>query len=80
MSLSIAARRKPGWMAILPQGDWVTLAHVVCEPNSKPEIRALDSFAVDTGLADALQRLRTTRQLKSYACTSLLGNGEYSIT
>ena len=80
MSLSIAARRKPGWMAILPQGDWVTLAHVVCEPNSKPEIRALDSFAVDAGLADALQRLRTTRQLKSYACTSLLGNGEYNVT
>ena len=80
MPSNFAGRRKPGLMAILPQGDWVTLAHVVCEPNAKPEIRALDSFAVDAGLADALQRLRATRQLKSYACTTLLGNGEYNVT
>ena len=75
-----AASRKPGWMAILPQGGWLTLAHVVCEPNAKPEVRALDSFAVDKGEADALLRLRNARQLKSYACTTLLGNGEYNVT
>ena len=80
MSSNFAARRKPGWMAILPQGDGLTLAHVVCELNSKPEVRALDSFVLDQGEVDALQRLRAARQLKSYACTTLLGNGEYNLT
>jgi len=36
-----SARRKPGWLAILPQGGWVTLAHVVREPTSRPEVRLL---------------------------------------
>jgi len=71
--------RKPGWLAILPQDRWVTLAHVVRDPDSRPEVRALDSFAVDKDEVEALQRLRVTRQLKSYACTTLMGNGEYNV-
>ena len=75
-----SARRKLGWMAIVPQGEWLTLAHVVRDPNSRPEVRLLDRFALDTGKVDALQRLRDTRQLKSYACTTLMGHGEYNVT
>ena len=80
MSQIFATRRKPGWMAILPQGEWLTLTHVVRDPNSRPEVLLLDSFAVDKGEVDALQRLRGARQLKSYACTTLMGNGEYNVT
>jgi len=75
-----SARRKPGWLAILPQGGWVTLAHVVREPTSRPEVRLLDRFALEHGKGDALQRLRTAWQLKSYACTTLMDAGEYNIT
>ncbi len=76
----LTTRRKPGWLAILPQGGWVTLAHVVRSPNSRPEVRLLDSFAVENGEREALQRLRVARQLKSYACTTLMDGGDYAVT
>lgn len=74
------ARRKPGWMAVIPQRDGVTLAHVVRETGSRPEVRLLDSFAVENGEEDALLRLCKARQLKSYVCTTLMGAGDYNIT
>ncbi len=58
----------------------MTLAHVVREAGSRPEVRLLDCFALDQDLGEALQRLRATRQLKTYACTTLMGSGEYTIT
>ncbi|MFZ4539879.1 hypothetical protein, partial [Propionivibrio sp.] len=73
-------RRKPGWMALVLNGGWVTLAHVVRDPGSRPEVLMLDNFAVEKGECEALQRLRVTRQLKSYCCTTLMGNGEYNVT
>lgn len=72
--------RKPGWLSILPQSGQVTLAHVVRDRNSRPEVRLLDSFALEGSERDALQRLRVARQLKSYACTTLMGSGEYNLT
>ena len=75
-----SVRRKPGWMAILPQGGAVTLAHVVRAANSRPQVCRLDSFAVERGEADALQRLRVARELKSYACTTLMADGDYSVS
>lgn len=74
------ARCKPGWMAVLPQRGGVTLAHVVRETGARPEIRLLDSFAVENGEQDALLRLCKARQLKTYACTTLLGAGDYNIS
>ena len=53
--------------------------HVVRGPDSRPEVRALDNFAVEKDQVEALQRLRVTRQLKSYACTTLMGSGEYNV-
>jgi hypothetical protein len=74
-------RRKPGWLAIIPQGGWVTLAHVLRDPNGRPEVRLLDSFALDHGgVREALQHLRVARQLKSYVCTTLMGEGEYTVS
>lgn len=84
-------RRKPGWLAILPQGETLTLAHVVrpARPsssssssslNSPPQLRLLDSFAIDRDAADALARLRGARALKGYRCTTLLGEGDYNVT
>jgi MSHA biogenesis protein MshI len=76
----LSVRREPGWLAVLPQGDRVVLAHVVRGLGVRPEIRMLDSFAVENGVVEALQRLRTARQLKSYACTTLLASGEYNLS
>ena len=75
-----SARRKPGWMALLSLSGRITLAHVVCRAGSRPEVCLLDSFAVEKSDVDALQRLRVARQLKSYACTTLLGEADYSVT
>ena len=76
----LTVRRKPGWLAIVPHGDGVTLAHVVRRRDVKPELRLLETFAIEHGAADALQRLRARYQLKTYACTSLLPTGEYNVT
>lgn len=76
----LSAQRKPGWLALLPQGGRLTLAHVVRSAGSRPEVKLLDSFAVERNEVEALIRLRTARQLKSYACTTLLGDAEYNVT
>ncbi len=76
----LSVRRQPGWLAILPQGGSVTLAHVVRAPGSRPEVKLLDSFAQENGERDALQRLRVARQLKSYNCTTLMRDGEYNVS
>lgn len=76
----LTGQRKPGWLALLPQGGRITLAHVVRSAGSRPEVRLLDSFAVEKNEVDALQRLRAARQLKSYACTTLLSEADYSLT
>jgi len=74
------ARRKPGWLAILPQSGGLTLAHVVREGSSRPEVCLLENFALERGAVEGLQRLRVARQLKTYACTTLMDAGEYNIT
>lgn len=76
----LSVRREPGWLAVLPQGDRIALAHILRNPGVRPEIRMLDSFAADEGEIKALQRLRTARQLKSHACTTLMAAGEYHIS
>lgn len=75
----LSARRKPGWLAVLPQGAWVTLAQVVRQAGARPEVERLETFAVEQGLVHALQRLRTSRQLKSYACTTLMDDAGYNV-
>jgi len=75
-----SAQRKLGWLALLPQSGRLTLAHVVRSAGSRPEVKLLDSFAVEKSEVEALQRLRVARQLKSYACTTLLGDAEYNVT
>lgn len=76
----LAGRRKPGWMAILPQGGGITLAHVLRARNARPEVRILDTFTTEAGEHAALQRLRGARQLKSYACTTLMGTDACNVT
>jgi MSHA biogenesis protein MshI len=75
-----SARREPGWLAVLPQGDRIVLAHVVRGLGVRPEMRMLDSFAADQGEVKALQRLRASRNLQSYACTTLMASGEYNVS
>lgn len=74
------ARRKPGWLALISHGGEIALAHVVRRRDSRPEVRLLDRFSLETHEVAALQRLRSARSLKSYACTTLMNDGEYSLT
>ena len=76
----LSARREPGWLAILLQGGSVTLTHVLRKPNAPPQVCLLDTFAVEKNEVEALQRLRVARRLASYACTTLMPNGEYNLT
>ena len=57
----------------------MTLAHVVRGPGKRPEVVLLDCFALENGPQEALQRLKSSRRLKSYRCTTLMGDGEYNI-
>jgi len=75
-----AARRKPGWLALVPQGGAITLAHVVRRRDARPEVCLLDRFAVEGSEQLALQRLRAARSLHTYACTTLMADGEYNLT
>lgn len=72
----VGAKEK-GWVALVPQGGRLDLAHVVRDPSARPEIRRLESFRIENGEADALQRLRTSHKLKSCRCTTVLGAGQY---
>ena len=76
----LAARRKPGWLALIPQGGEITLAHVVRRRDSRPEVCLLDRFVVEGSEREALKRLRSARSLKSCTCTTLMAEGEYSLT
>ena len=80
MSVFFPSRRKPGWLSVLPQGNSVTLAHVLRKPSAPPQVSLLETFAVEKSEADALLRLKSTRHLKSYACTTLMPVGEYNLT
>jgi MSHA biogenesis protein MshI len=90
MALFSSSAHKPGWLAILSREKQLTLAHAVRRPGRHPEITGLETFAVegwggsgdDKGnvRADALLRLKSPRQLKSYRCTTLMAEGEYQIT
>ena len=73
-------QRQPGWMAILPRADGVTLAHVVRRRGALPCVQRLETFAVERDLADALTRLRASVRLGVHACTTLLPAGEYALT
>ena len=76
----LPAHRKPGWMAILPRDGRVTLVHAVRPSRSRPEIRRLDTFAIESDERGALHRLKNAQNLKSYACTTLLKAGECSLS
>ncbi|WP_091938742.1 hypothetical protein [Propionivibrio dicarboxylicus] len=58
----------------------MVLIHSVCRPGEKPEVLLLDNYAADKGTVDALQRLRGTRKLGSYACTTLIESPDYALT
>ena len=75
----LSARHKPGWMAILIEGGNVTLAHVARPRGPRPEVKLLDRFAIEKDAPDALRRLRASRALKSFACTTLMSEADYSV-
>lgn len=58
----------------------MTLAHVVRRRGSRPEVVRLEHFALEKGEREALQRLKSAWQLKSYRCTTLMGEGEYNVS
>ncbi len=80
MLSSLTARRRPGWMALVSQGGEMALAHVVRDRRARPEVRLLERFSLDGNEGQVLQRLKAARRLKSYRCTTLIGDGEYSLS
>ena len=80
MAAFLTRQRQSGWLSILPQSGRVVLAHIVREREGRPSVRMLDNFAAENGVVDALERLRTARKLNTYACTTLLADGECSVT
>jgi MSHA biogenesis protein MshI len=78
-----SSSHKPGWLAILSREGQMTLAHVVHRSGRRPEIVGLDTFATEGGEAGeraALQRLKSSRRLKSFRCTTLMNEGDYQIS
>lgn len=66
-------------MAVVRYGKRIDLAHVIRSESGRPEIRLLDSFQVESGEANALERLRAARNLKSFNCATLLSEGDYRL-
>lgn len=67
-----------GWAAIVRAGERVDLARVVRPAAGRPEIRACDSFLIESNAADALARL-AGGHLKGSRCATLLQEGEYRL-
>lgn len=74
-----SARREPGWLAVVPKGTRVDLAHVHRGENGRPAVRLMESFRAERGLPDALKSLSDARKLKNYRITTLLANGQYHL-
>ena len=70
---------KPGWLSILAQDGRLTLVYAVRNPGGRPAVALLESYSLDTGVRDALRRLRSSRKLAAYRCTTLMGDGEYNV-
>ena len=58
----------------------MALAHVVRDRRARPEVCLLERFSLDGNEGQVLQRLKVARRLKSYRCTTLIGDGEYSLS
>lgn len=75
----LAAKREPGWMAVVPSRVRIDLAHVRREGLARPEIRLMESFRIESDLAASLHRLHSAKKLGCYSCTTLLANGQYHL-
>lgn len=71
---------KPGWLSILAQEGRLTLVHAARTPGARPAVTLLESYSADSGVRDALRRLRQSHKLAAYRCTTLMGDGEYNVT
>ena len=58
----------------------MALVHVVRDRRARPEVCLLERFSLDGNEGQVLQRLKVARRLKSYRCTTLIGDGEYSLS
>lgn len=76
---SFRAKKQGGWMAVVPAGAHLDLAHVVRRPAGRPELRLLESYTAESGLPATLTRLRSARQLGKFRCTTLLREGDYRL-
>jgi len=74
-----SARREPGWLAVVPKGTRIDLAHVRRGEGGRPELRLMESFRIERDVADALKALGDARKLKSYRATTLLASGQYHL-
>lgn len=73
------AKLAAGWMGVVRQGDRLDVAHVVRQGEARPEIRLCDSFQLEGGEQESLQRLAQARNLKRYRYTTLLAESDYRL-
>ncbi len=72
-------KREAGWLSVVRRNGCVDLAHVVRQRDDRPLIVALDTYPVESGLGDALKRLKAPRRLRHYTCTTLLDEADYRL-
>lgn len=76
---TFGAKLEEGWLALVRRGERLDLAHVIAPAGKRPQIKALETFAIDNGEQDALLRLAPVRNLKRYRCTTLLAQNNYQL-
>jgi len=66
-------------MAVVLSDDRIDLAHVRRGSDGRPALRTLESFRQESDRAAALTRLRTSRKLNTFTCTTLLDGTQYQL-
>jgi len=71
--------KKAGWMSVVFADDRIDLAHCVRARDRRPEVLLLDTYRLEHGAEEALQRLKASHKLKNYRCTVPLRSGQYQL-
>lgn len=73
------AKRNDGLLAVGTGGGQIDLALIVRRPGARPELKLLESYEQGDDFVAALARLRRSKGLDKYRCTTLLGDWEYQV-
>ena len=66
-------------MAVVPKGARIDFAHVLRVRDAAPRLMLMESFAAGPVLAESLKAVSSSRKLRKYRTTTVLGNGQYHL-